>query len=105
MPWTALDRFDDPSVPKLHNLKRANRAGFEVPTTVWAWATELEAITPADPPFDTPCIVRSGSPTEDTRTTSNAGQLLSLVVQESDRFAEAVRRVVAALPRDRKSVV
>jgi pyruvate,water dikinase len=45
-------------------------------------------------------IVRSGSPTEDTFATSNAGQLLSLPVREPEEFAEALARVAAALPRD-----
>ena len=99
MPWMPLDRFDDPSIPKLHNLKRADRAGFEVPPTVWSLARDLESGPPA-PPSDFPCIVRSGSPTEDTRTTSNAGQLLSLAVHDPGEFADALRRVVAALPRD-----
>src|SRR5262249_14899640 len=46
-----------------------------------------------------PCIVRSASPTEDTAATSNAGQLLSLVVDDPAGFSGAVARVVAALPR------
>jgi hypothetical protein len=99
MPWKPLDRFDDPSIPKLHNLRRADRAGFAVPTTVWALARDLEA-GPPEAPLGFPCIVRSGSPTEDTQTTSNAGQLLSVAVPEPDEFADAVRRVVAALPRE-----
>jgi phosphohistidine swiveling domain-containing protein len=100
LPWMTLDRFDDPSVPKLHNLKRAARARFEVPETVWARAADLGMIASERLPFDTPCIVRSGSPTEDTHTTSNAGQLLSVVVRHPDEFAEAVRKVVAALPSE-----
>jgi pyruvate,water dikinase len=101
-PWRALDEFHNPGVPKLHNLKRAARAGFAVPQTHWAWAEALEANPPTSlPPElpDAPCIVRSGSPTEDTRVTSNAGQLLSAVVDEPEDFANAVARVVAALPR------
>ena len=101
-PWLPLDRFDDPGVPKLFHLKKAARAGFEVPETHWATAEALEA----DPPIllpeglpDAPCIVRSGSPTEDTQATSNAGQFLSLIVEEPDHFAVAVARVVASLPR------
>src|SRR5438445_437567 len=55
------------------------------------------------PPADLgggPLIVRSASPAEDGRVTSHAGQLLSLIVPERSGFADAVRRVVAALPRD-----
>src|SRR5262249_31811454 len=71
--------------------------------TVWAPAATLEA-GPAEPPTaelgGAPWIVRSGSPTEDTRVTSNAGQLLSVEVHAPGEFAEAVARVVAALPRE-----
>jgi phosphohistidine swiveling domain-containing protein len=95
--WRRLGRFEDRSIPKLHNLARASRAGLRVPETWWAWAREL-AIG-SDPPLRAPCIVRSGSPTEDTTATSNAGQLLSLVVRSPDDFADALGRVVAALPR------
>ncbi len=101
-PWLPLDRFDDPGVPKLHNLRRAAQAGFAVPPTAWAPAEVLEAHPPGRPPDALPAapwIVRSGSPTEDTRVTSNAGQLLSLVVEGPEGFAAAVARVVAALPR------
>ena len=45
-------------------------------------------------------IVRSGSPTEDTQATSNAGQLLSVAVHDPGSFGESLARVVAALPRD-----
>ncbi|MFO0865153.1 MAG: hypothetical protein U0744_10970 [Gemmataceae bacterium] len=37
--------------------------------------------------------------TEDTRTTSNAGQLLSLPVRIDDEYAASAKRVVDALPR------
>ncbi|HYH81630.1 MAG TPA: PEP-utilizing enzyme [Longimicrobium sp.] len=47
-----------------------------------------------------PFILRSGSPTEDTRLTSNAGQLLSLFVREPGRFERSLAEVVAALPKD-----
>jgi hypothetical protein len=47
-----------------------------------------------------PWIIRSGSPTEDTRTTSNAGQLFSLAVRDPADFPVALRRVVEALPVD-----
>lgn len=105
MPWLALEQFDDPAIPKLHNLRRAGRAGLHVPATVWAWAAELEqapsgSLHLAAPLPDVPCIVRSASPTEDTAATSNAGQLLSVVVEDAAKFAAAVARVVAALPRE-----
>ena len=76
--------------------------GFAVPETAWALASALEAEPPDRLPDgvpDAPCIVRSGSPTEDTHATSNAGQLLSVAVNEPEEFPEAARRVVAALPR------
>src|SRR5215831_18014800 len=98
MSWQPLRRFRDASVPKLNNLRRAAAAGLRVPPTWWAPAADA----PAGPPDDLgpgPCIIRSGSPTEDRRTTSNAGQLLSLVVRDRAEFAESLRRVVAALPR------
>lgn len=101
MPWQPLDAFRDATIPKLDNLRRASRAGLTVPPTVWARAADLEGRPPAGvegfPAF--PWIVRSGSPTEDTETTSNAGQLLSLVVPAAEEFAGAVEWVVAALPR------
>jgi pyruvate,water dikinase len=98
MPWRTLRHFRDAAVPKLNNLRRAAAAGLRVPPTWWAPA----AGAPAGPPDGLgpgPCIIRSGSPTEDQRTTSNAGQLLSLVVRDRADFAESLRRVVAALPR------
>src|SRR5690349_11855185 len=101
MPWQPLDRFRDPTIPKLNNLRRAAAAGVRVPATWWAPAAALRA--GAVPPPDAgagPLIIRSGSPTEDQRTTSNAGQLLSLVVPRPEEFAVALARVVAALPTD-----
>lgn len=105
MPWKPLRRFRDPSVPKLDNLRRAEAAGLRVPTTFWtraAGAASAGALPPeiARGPF----ILRSGSPTEDTRHTSNAGQLLSLVVREPGRAAESLAEVVAALPKDEAGV-
>jgi len=99
--WLPLDRFADAGIPKLHNLKLAARSGFAVPETVWARASDLEASPPDALPIgvpDVPCIVRSGSPTEDTGATSNAGRFLSLAVDRPEDFAGAVARVVAALP-------
>src|SRR4051812_27283121 len=99
-PWRPLDASRDRSLPKLDNLRAAARAGLEVPPTVWAPA----ASAPADPPDPAavpgpPWIVRSGSPTEDTNATSNAGQFLSEVVARAEEFPGAVARVVASLPR------
>lgn len=96
--WRPLRRFDDPAIPKLYNLTRASARGVRVPRTAWAPAREA----PSEPPprIGFPLIVRSGSPTEDTHETSNAGQLLSLVVRRPADFAGAVERVVGALPRE-----
>jgi rifampicin phosphotransferase len=96
MSWQKLARFRDRTVPKLYNLARAEAAGLRVPATWWARAAEAEGTAPCD----VPCIIRSGSPTEDTFETSNAGQLLSVVVRAHDAFAAALARVVEALPRE-----
>jgi phosphohistidine swiveling domain-containing protein len=99
MPWRPLARFDDPSIPKLDNLRRAAAAGLRVPETWWLYAADPVA----EPPSSLagwPLILRSGSPTEDTRTTSNAGQLLSLAVTDPAAFQESLARVVAVLPKD-----
>jgi phosphohistidine swiveling domain-containing protein len=100
MPWRPLKRFKDPAVPKLDNLRRAAAAGLRVPETRWMPAAEAAMPDAATPPLGGPVIVRSGSPTEDTQATSNAGQLLSLAVREPADFGESLARVVAALPRD-----
>lgn len=102
MPWKPLIQFRDPSVPKLDNLRRAAEAKLRVPATWWARGDELRLVANLIPPHGcrVPLIVRSGSPTEDTRTTSNAGQLLSLPVRDGEAFAESAKRVVDALPRD-----
>jgi rifampicin phosphotransferase len=99
--WRPLSQFRDPTVPKLNNLRRAAAAGLRVPLTWWAPASSLASSSSADLPAELgppPWIIRSGSPTEDTRTTSNAGQLLSLVVRDLSEFSTALQRVVAALP-------
>lgn len=96
--WQPLRRFDDPAIPKLYNLARAAARRVHIPKTVWTHAREAPREAPAGVPF--PLIVRSGSPTEDTHETSNAGQLLSLVVERPADFAESVARVVDALPPD-----
>jgi pyruvate,water dikinase len=99
--WRSLARFRDASVPKLDNLRRAAAAGLRVPETWWLPAFEAENVTAPPPSLaGRPVIVRSGSPTEDTQATSNAGQLLSLAVREPREFAESLARVVAVLPRD-----
>src|SRR4030095_969759 len=102
MPWRKLARFRDSSVPKLDNLRRAAAAGLRVPETWWMLAAEAAELDAASPPTslqESPLIIRSGSPTEDTRITSNAGQLLSLAVRERRKFANSLSRVVAAPPR------
>jgi pyruvate,water dikinase len=96
-----LRRFRDRSIPKLFGLRRAERAGFAVPPSWWCEAPRLrDAPTIGRPPAsgDGPLIVRSGSPTEDTAATSNAGQFLSVTVEPGGDFPAAVRAVVAALP-------
>jgi len=93
--------FSDPSVPKLANLTAAARAGLRVPPTAWAWADALPArpspAWPGEPP-GLPCIVRSGSPTEDTAAGSNAGRFKSLIVRSPGAYPAAVAEVIAALP-------
>lgn len=101
MPWRTLAGFRDPAVPKLDNLRRAAAAGLRVPETWWMPAVEARGeMAPPPSLAGRPIIVRSGSPTEDTRVTSNAGQLLSVAVREPGSFSESLARVVAALPRD-----
>src|SRR4051794_4948737 len=107
-PWhDARDEFRDGSVPKLANLGRAARAGLRVPETAWAWAQALAEAGPRTFPDDPwraapplPCVVRSGSPTEDGAATSNAGQFTSVVVRDAADFPAALAEVVAALPRE-----
>lgn len=101
MSWQPLKYFRDAAVPKLDNLRRAAAAGLRVPPTYWAKAASLGGMhLPGPPPElgNAPWIIRSGSPTEDTRETSNAGQLLSLPVRARDDFGPALGHVVAALP-------
>jgi pyruvate,water dikinase len=102
MGWLPLKRFRDPAVPKLNNLRRAAAAGLHVPPTWWLPASSVLAEVPPPPAGvgTGPLIVRSGSPTEDGHVTSNAGQLLSLIVRERGAFSAAVRRVAEALPPD-----
>src|ERR1043166_9260289 len=101
MSWQPLKHFRDPSVPKLDNLRRAAAAGLRVPPTCWAAAAALATGELPSRPVDLGSgswIIRSGSPTEDTRQTSNAGQLLSLPVHAASDFVPALRRVIEALP-------
>jgi rifampicin phosphotransferase len=96
--WRDLEQFRDPSVPKLDNLRRAAAAGLRVPETWWLPASEALGMTTPPPSLSgQPMIVRSGSPTEDTQKTSNAGQLLSLAVRDPEAFASSLARVVEAL--------
>ncbi len=103
MSWETLRRFRDPTIPKLDNLRRAAERGLRVPETFWVRARSVEASRSMVAPAalgSRPCIIRSGSPTEDTFETSNAGQLLSVVVREPEAFGAALDDVIAALPRD-----
>jgi rifampicin phosphotransferase len=101
VPWRKLERFRDPSIPKLDNLRRAAAAGLRVPETWWMPASEAEkGASIPDALAGRPLILRSGSPTEDTHATSNAGQLLSLAVRDPAGFGDALARVVAAMPRE-----
>lgn len=97
--WLPLRAFRDPTIPKLDNLRRAARARLTVPPTWWLPARSIPERASL-PPCSLPCILRSGSPTEDTRETSNAGQLLSLVVRSEKDFHRSARQVAAALPVD-----
>ena len=103
MPWRNLARFRDPGVPKLHNLRRAARAGLRIPPTWWQWATEA-GTGDMRPPVGSspPWIVRSASPTEDAAEQTQAGRFVSREVAEDERgsFEAAVKEVVASLPRD-----
>ncbi|HEX6749587.1 MAG TPA: PEP-utilizing enzyme [Longimicrobium sp.] len=101
MSWKPLRSFRDASIPKLDNLRRAQAAGIRVPPTFWVRAAGGASAGALPPEIARgPFILRSGSPTEDTRHTSNAGQLLSLVVREPGRFVRSLAEVVAALPKD-----
>jgi pyruvate,water dikinase len=98
MSWRPLHQFRDPSIRKLDNLRRAAAARLRVPPTWWLRATDVAVDLPGELGAG-PVILRSGSPTEDGRVTSNAGQLLSLIVEDRAHLAESLRRVIDALPR------
>jgi hypothetical protein len=100
---TPLAVLRDRTLPKLDRLRRAARAGIAVPEpTFWAYAADLEAgrdPTPAPTELvGMPCILRSISPTEDTRQGSQAGRFLSLVAEGPGDFPRALARVVSSLP-------
>ena len=102
MSWLPLSRFRDPGTPKVDNLRRAAAARLRVPPTWWLRGADVATGTAVELPAELgagPVILRSGSPTEDGHLTSNAGQLLSLIVAERARLAESLRRVIDALPR------
>jgi rifampicin phosphotransferase len=100
MDWQPLKTFDDPSVPKLDNLRRAARVGLRVPPTWWLPGAITKSVSPPQGGTAWPLIVRSGSPTEDQHATSNAGQFVSLIAETPEDFSLQVAQVVAALPRD-----
>src|SRR4051812_16988022 len=102
-PLRPLAEFRDPTLPKLDNLRRAARAGLLVPEpTYWAYAADLEDGRMPDFPLielvGLPCVVRSVSPTEDTRRGSCAGQFLSVVVKHARDLPGSLARVVSSLP-------
>jgi pyruvate,water dikinase len=96
--WRPLSWFYDAAVPKLDNLRRAAAAGLRVPPTCWLPVADAPNAAWPEGFGNGPLIVRSGSPTEDSPTTSHAGQFLSLIAPARADFAEAVRRVAAVLP-------
>src|SRR5436190_1853309 len=101
MSWRPLACFCDRRIPKLDNLRRAAAARLHIPPTWWLDAAEVGDSAPALPAAlgGGPIILRSASPGEDGTTTSSAGQLLSLIVEERAGYTDALQRVVAALPR------
>ncbi|MDB5350917.1 MAG: Phosphohistidine swiveling domain protein [Planctomycetota bacterium] len=99
--WRPLSEFADDTIPKLFNLRRAPR-GIPVPRTYWAWADDLARSESRGFPdlggLTLPCMIRSGSPTEDTQESSNAGRFLSLAVRDALHFPSALAEVISALP-------
>jgi pyruvate,water dikinase len=96
--WLPLPWFHDLRVSKLDNLRRAAAAGLRVPPTCWLPAVDAIDAGWPDGFGDGPLILRSGAPSEDSRTTSNAGQLLSLIAPTRADFTDALGRVVRVLP-------
>ena len=103
-PWRELRALHDPLVPKLNNLGRASHAGFLIPRpTLWAYAEQLEG-NPGEAAavlagcVRLPCIVRSVSPTEDTRESSQAGRFKSVVVFREETLADALDTVIESMP-------
>ncbi len=105
-PWRPLAALRDRSLPKLDNLRRAAQAGLPVPEpTMWAFAHDLDPQRDLHLPalvnhVGLPCIVRSISPTEDTAQSSQAGQFLSVVVNNAQALPHAVAQVTLSLPVD-----
>src|SRR5262249_60227560 len=63
------------------------------------WAAGLAAAPPLPAALAPgPFILRSGSPSEDGRHTSNAGRFLSLIVTRREDYPGALRRVAEVLP-------
>ncbi len=103
--WQPLVSFDDSSLPKLNNLRRAQAAGLRVPPTWWVFAAEIALVLNAPPPFSLaqyPLLVRCASPTAEIGTSSHSGRLLSVTSAEPAQCATALLTILNALPRDNK---
>src|SRR4051812_49414068 len=99
MSWQDLKAFRNPAVPKLDNLRRAQACGFKVPTpTVWIPAAQAVENLAPPPSISFPLILRSGSPTEDTLDSSQAGRFASLLARTPEEFPEVLASVVGSLP-------
>lgn len=102
MGWSPLARFRDRGVPKLWNLRRAERKGIRVPPTWWMAAGAARGTGAAAEPEaalgPAPWIVRSAAASEDGPRGSNAGRFLSLPVRDRAAFAEALGDVAASVP-------
>lgn len=99
--WHPLAACRDAGIPKVFNLRRAEKAGLRIPATYWAPGEGLEPRDAREFPdldgLTLPCIVRSASRSEDTRITSNAGQFASVVVRDARAFPRAVGEVLDSL--------
>lgn len=103
--WQPLVAFDDPTLPKLNNLRRAQAAGLRVPPTWWVSADEIALVLNAPPPFSLaqyPLLVRFASRFEDTLAASDGGPSHSVIAAEPALCSEALLQIVNALPRDDK---